>query len=106
MRVRHDRDAAREHAEHRVDDLGIPLRSAAVLEHLQRLARRNRLTIRPLADHRVEGVGYRDDTRLEGNARAIEAVRIPGAVVALMMRTHDDCTTLQRGNLTEDPSPG
>ena len=82
MRRRDDGHTADEHAEHDVDDLRIPLRSASVLQNLQRLARRDRLAIGPLADHRVERVRDRDDTRFEWNARAMEAVGITRAVEA------------------------
>ena len=94
MRMRDDRNASREHPEHRVDDIRIPLRSAAVLEHLQRLTRSDRLTIRPLADHRVERISNGHDPRFERNARPEDAVWISGVVVAFVVRAHDNGAAL------------
>ena len=83
------RHATREHAEHSVDDAGVPLRPAAFLQNLQRLARRNRLAVWPLAYHCVKRIRYGDHPRLEGDARAVQAIRIARTIEALVMRAHD-----------------
>src|SRR5215210_9450523 len=43
------------------------------------------VAVRPVADHRVEGVGHGDHARLQGYVLAAQPVRVPPAVEALVV---------------------
>ena len=64
--------------------------AALALQEVDALGQRPRVLVRPLADQRVEHVGHRDDARDQRNVVAVQAVRIAGAVVLLVMAERDD----------------
>src|ERR671936_467384 len=78
-----------EHAEERVDHERIPLRAAEAEQLLERLAARERATVRPVARHRVPRVGDSDDRRLPGEVGTADPTRVARRVVALVMEPHE-----------------
>src|SRR5690606_20595472 len=68
---------------------GIEAGPASLLDLPQRLIGCERLTILPRLRQRVEHIGYADETRLERDALAGQAVRIAVPVPALMVRGDD-----------------
>ena len=66
--------------EERFDNVGIPVFSRLLAENLIDLLFRHAATIRPIAGHRVIGVGHGHDPSDHGNIVAGESVRIAAAV--------------------------
>ena len=55
----------------------------------QGISGRTRLAVGPARGHGVEGVGHRDDPRLDGDLLAPESVGKAAAVEPLVVRAHD-----------------
>src|SRR5205807_4540612 len=70
--------------EQRVDHVRVEVRPAAPHELRLRLLERQRLPVRPVGRHRVEGVAAADDARAERDVLAGEPVRIAAAVPSLV----------------------
>ena len=71
----------------------------AGLELLARLLHRHRVAVRAVGEHRVVGVGDREHARDERDALAGEAVRVAGAVPALVVVAQDRRDARQRSTL-------
>ena len=74
----------------RVDDLRVELRARGLDESPPRLFLAERLAVRAVGRHRVEGVAGEDDPRLERDLLARQVVRIAGAVVVLVRAADDE----------------
>ena len=85
-----DRSRPAEHAQERVDHLRVELRSRGFDEPPLRLVLAQRLAVRAVGRHRVEGVAGEDDPRLERDLLAGEVVGIAGAVVVLVRAADDE----------------
>jgi hypothetical protein len=66
----------------------VELNSGVGVELRQGLADRNRRAIGPVGRHRLEGVGDKDDARLQRDLVAAESMRIAASVDVLMVVEH------------------
>src|SRR6185312_12220640 len=80
---------ALEQLEHLLDDLRVELAAGAAPQLLDDGGQRQRRPVRPVGRHCVERVGAADDPRDQRDVLAGEAVRIAGAVPALVARADD-----------------
>src|SRR5439155_6729262 len=74
----------------RVDDRGIELAAGLGEDLLAGRLPRAALAVRPVARHRVERVGDREDPRGERDLLAAEPVRVAVTVPALVVRADDE----------------
>src|SRR5579864_8052193 len=72
-----------------LDHLGVPLAARAGQERGRRLLGRAAGAVRPVVDHRVEGVAHRDDPGQPGDLPAAQAVRVAAAVEVLVVVSDD-----------------
>ena len=72
----------------RLDDVRVELRPGAALELAQRVRRGKAAPVDAVGRHRVVGVGDEEDPRAERDLLAGEAVRVAGAVPALVVVEH------------------
>ncbi len=84
------RACALKEPQHRIDNRGIPLRSAAGFQNFQGLPGRDRFAVWPLADHRVERVRDSNHACLERNIFARQTIGVTGTVPTLVVRSHDE----------------
>ncbi len=94
-------------AHHRDEDGGetrVELRSCLLLDFFQGVFDRQRIAVRPVGGHRVEGVDDREDACRERDLDSPKPVRVAGAVPALVVRGGDPRGgAVQVRNLGEDP---
>ena len=74
--------------EKRRDQNGIELRAAPLGQYVHGIVEPVCATVAPTVGDRIEGVGNRDDTRLNGNVLGDEPTRIAGSIPAFVMRQH------------------
>ena len=74
---------------HRAGDLGIPLRAASLIEDRDCFAVGEGAPVRAIADHRVERIGDRDNTRLERDVLTAQPMRIAAAIETLVVGDDD-----------------
>src|SRR3990172_3464540 len=76
----------------RLGDPGVKLPARLLLQFPDHLRARNNAAVRPLGDHGVDRIGYIEDPRAKRNVLSGNALRVPFAVVPLMVledRAHD-----------------
>src|SRR3954451_5800587 len=86
-----------------VDHVRIELRARALAQPLARFLAAQPLAVGPVGRHRVERVADEDDPRLVRDVFAGLAVRVAGAVPALVAAAHDRAHLGQPLDRLEDP---
>src|SRR5436190_21249565 len=85
-----------------LNDLGVELRTALTQDLVDRALPAQLPVIRPLARHRIEGVGEGEDARAKGDLVSLEAVRIAAPVPALVVRAdHLQAFAVQQRDVAE-----
>src|ERR671936_523229 len=88
----------RRHTQERFDDCRIEVRAGAARDLGLGRVERDRLRIRAIEGHRVEGIDDGKDTRSEWDVLAPEAARVAAAVPLLVMRIDDGYGAAQEGD--------
>src|SRR4029077_1662325 len=95
--VQRDPQAVRLSQEH-FDNTRIELPARKAANFVTGSGNRQRFSIRPVGNHSVESVRHREYSRAQWNLLAAQAARIPGSVVALLVREDDLGSFLQKRN--------
>ena len=93
----------------RAHDLGVELAPGLFLEALDDHVQRQRVAVRTLAEHGVERVGHSQQARAQRNILAGHAVRVPLAVIPLVMMSDRLGDILDPLDVRQDrgpPAPG
>ena len=84
------------------DHRGVELRARAAVDLLARRCEAHRLAIGAVRGQRVERVGDREHARRERDLLALEAVRVAGAVPALVVVAHDQRRLVEEVDVAQD----
>jgi len=84
-----------------LDDFGIELRVGAAANFLAGVGHGESFAIRTVADHGVERIGDREDSRAEGDLLAFEAAWVASAVVKFLVSENDFCGITEKRDADE-----
>src|SRR5262249_34011545 len=84
----------------------VELRSCSSLHLGERVLVCQRVTVRPRRDHRVEGIGDREDPGFDGDSTSAESRRIAVTVPPLVVEEHIWERVVEPAHLDDEPRPG